>query len=206
MDERNSWDEQYRKKGEMWRGSAQLPFILTPGEKVLELGCGNGKTAAALLEKDVHVIGLDQSAPALVRCNLSVPSLSGRLVQGDLRGLPFREGCFDVIVCIHVLEHLSEEGRRTAIEEMIRLLRPGGRLLFQSFSVSDMRFGKGEELEERTFRRGDGISYHYFNDNEVETMFDAFTKVEMGHRSISKSYHGQDLVRDVIQAEFVKGV
>lgn len=204
MDEMNAWDEQYRRKKEMWRGRASLPFTFAPGEKVLELGCGNGKTAAALLAEGASVIGIDQSMQALVRCVLSVPALKGSLVQGDVRSIPFRDGCFDTVVCIHVLEHLAQEGRRTAVKEMFRLLRPGGRLLFQAFSISDMRYGKGEELEENTFRRGDGISYHYFDDDEVERTFDAFSMIKMGHRPMPKTYHGKDLVRDVIQAELVK--
>jgi ubiquinone/menaquinone biosynthesis C-methylase UbiE len=204
MDEMIAWDEQYRRKGEMWRGRAPLTFTFSPGERTLELGCGNGKTATALLDKGVIVIGIDHSIQALVQCGLSVPTLKGTLVQGDLRDLPFIDGCFDAVVCIHVLEHLTEEGRGTAIGDIFRILRPGGRLLFQAFSISDMRFGKGEELEERTYRRGDGISYHYFEDLEVELMFKAFHKVDMGHRSLRKSYHGQDIVRDVIRAEFVK--
>lgn len=204
MNEMKAWDDQYRKKRCMWRGRASFPFELTPGERVLELGCGNGKTAAALIAKDVTVIGFDHSEQALVQCARSVPSLNGTLFQGDVRSLPFQDGCFDVVVCIHVLEHLPEEGRRTAVEEMFRLIRPGGRLLFQAFSVSDMRYGKGEELEERTFRRGDGISYHYFEDGEVDMMFSSFIKVMLEHRTIPKTYHGQELVRDLIQAEFRK--
>ena len=46
------------------------------------------------------------------------------MVRGDLRGMPFATGSFDVIVCFHVMEHIHED--RAAFAEIARLLAPAG--------------------------------------------------------------------------------
>ncbi|MGB3943701.1 MAG: class I SAM-dependent methyltransferase, partial [Methanothrix sp.] len=60
-----AWDRQYREKGRIWRGApAKLPD-LPEGSRVLELGCGNGKTLAAMLRRSWRVAALDISTLAL---------------------------------------------------------------------------------------------------------------------------------------------
>ncbi|MCR3884207.1 MAG: class I SAM-dependent methyltransferase [Methanothrix sp.] len=61
-----AWDRQYQEKGRIWRGApAKLPE-LPAGSKVLELGCGNGKTLAAMLRRPWRIAALDLS-PLAVR-------------------------------------------------------------------------------------------------------------------------------------------
>ena len=50
-------------------------------------------------------------------------------VQADATDLPFESESFDLVVCLHVLEHIPED--RKAISEMYRVLRPGGRAVLQ---------------------------------------------------------------------------
>ncbi|OPY31863.1 MAG: hypothetical protein A4E32_01467 [Methanomassiliicoccales archaeon PtaU1.Bin124] len=163
MNEREAWEQQYHRKGGMWRGSSPLHFEVS-----------------------------------------RAASIGAEYVLADATGLPFREKCFDVVNCSHVLEHLDEEGRKIASREVLRVLRCGGRLELQAFSVRDMRCGVGEEVEMCTFRRGDGIQYHYFQDDEVKALFALMEMVRLEHRTLMKRYHGQGMVRDVVQAEFVK--
>ena len=60
-----AWDRQYREKGRIWRGApAKIPD-LPEGSRVLELGCGNGKTLAAMLRRSWRVAALDISTLAL---------------------------------------------------------------------------------------------------------------------------------------------
>lgn len=60
-----AWDREYREKGRVWRGApAKLPD-LPEGSRVLELGCGNGKTLAAMLRRPWRVAALDISTLAL---------------------------------------------------------------------------------------------------------------------------------------------
>jgi SAM-dependent methyltransferase len=54
---------------------------------------------------------------------------SNAMVQADITRLPFGEGSFDFVLCIHVLEHVPDD--RGAIAELHRVLRPGGRAVLQ---------------------------------------------------------------------------
>lgn len=51
------------------------------------------------------------------------------MVRGDATDLPFDDGSFDLLVCLHVLEHIEDD--RAAIREFFRVLAPGGRALIQ---------------------------------------------------------------------------
>lgn len=203
MDERAAWDEQYLRKGALWRGNATLHFQVSRGEKVLELGCGNGKSSMQMAAAGADVVCVDFSLPALQQC---AAGMGGRadIVHGDVLQLPFVPGSFDLVNCSHVLEHLMEEGRRNAALQAADVLKSGGRLEFQAFSVYDMRYGVGESVEEGSYRRGDGILYHYFADDEVEILFPKLRLARIQHRTIEKRYHGKAMVRDMVQAEFVK--
>ena len=49
----------------------------------------------------------------------------------------------------------------------------------RTFSVRDMRFGKGAEVERHTYRRGNGILYHYFEADELRTLLSSFEEIEL---------------------------
>jgi ubiquinone/menaquinone biosynthesis C-methylase UbiE len=57
------------------------------------------------------------------------------VAQADSLHLPYRAGSFDAAICIAVLHHLSSwERRRAGVVEMLRVLRPGGRLLVRRWT------------------------------------------------------------------------
>jgi SAM-dependent methyltransferase len=55
--------------------------------------------------------------------------MSGAMVQADITRLPFQSSCFDVILCLHVLEHVSNDTE--AMIELFRILKPGGWAIVQ---------------------------------------------------------------------------
>jgi SAM-dependent methyltransferase len=50
-------------------------------------------------------------------------------VQADITSMPFADNSFDYVICVHVLEHVPDD--RTAMREMVRVLRPGGTAVIQ---------------------------------------------------------------------------
>jgi SAM-dependent methyltransferase len=105
---------------------------LSPGGRVLDLGCGEGRQVHAFhLEDGVETIGLDADMPSLVKASAGLASLPPApgptlLMRGDAYRLPFADGAFDVVVCCEVLEHLPDVG--AALAEIDRVLKAGGRL------------------------------------------------------------------------------
>jgi SAM-dependent methyltransferase len=97
------------------------------GKAVLDAGCGVGYGTRLLAQHGPErLVGADISADALARG----PSDCAELVQADLRELPFETDSFDLVVCFEVIEHVEEHDR--VIDELRRVLRPGGTLLISS--------------------------------------------------------------------------
>lgn len=154
------FEEDYRARGRRWGGAVSLPS-LPSGSLVLECGCGNGKSLAAM--GAWHAVGIDIS-PSAVR-------LAPGSLLGDVRALPFSDAVFDAVFCRHVLGHLLLSDRFLGAAEMFRVLKPSGRVFFTGFSRGDFRYGKGELVEPHTFLRGDGIFTHYFDAASLREVF-----------------------------------
>jgi ubiquinone/menaquinone biosynthesis C-methylase UbiE len=176
-----------------------------PGSRVLELGCGSGKTAAWLAGRDLDLVAVDVSHAAL---RMNCPAKEGftryALAAADARQLPFRDGIFDRAFAVHILGHLDNHDRRRAAAELVRVVKHGGSIVFRGFSSRDFRFGKGDETEPGTFRRGNGIITHYFLDDEVPGLFPSLTPVSIEPGTWTMRVAGVDLPREEITAIFLK--
>ncbi len=197
------WDEEYSRKGRLFCGTVPAVPDFLPGPDVLELGCGNGRTLSALIHRGWKVTALDFSlrAVTLARQAAGTCPVPG-LVIADARTIPFRPSSFDAVFANHILGHATRSDRETIAHEIYRILRPGGNLYFNDFSTADFRFGRGHETEPGTFRKGNGISTHYFTIDEVIDLFSRFALVSVDSRDWVMRIRGRDLVRSEVTAVF----
>jgi len=200
----SAWDEDYRRRGDLWGGApAPLPD-LPAGAAVLEVGCGNGKTLAALTRHPWRVTAVDISPRAVSLARRRPGTTKAGLIVADAVFLPFRREVFDAVFLVHVAGHLPKTGRRSVASAVCRVLRPGGTAFFRAFSVEDMRAGKGAETEPQTFRRGGGIITHYFTETEVVELFAPLVPVSVRTHRWQMRVRGRDLPRAEVEAVFRK--
>jgi SAM-dependent methyltransferase len=97
-------------------------------EKVLDVGCAYGWGLASLRGKADELWGVDTDEAALRQARATYPEL--HLVHASVTRLPFADGTFDVVVFSEVIEHLRDGDKRRAVEEVHRVLKPRGLLVF----------------------------------------------------------------------------
>ncbi len=115
-------------------------------QRVLEVGIGTGLMALPLAKHGFHVDGVDLSEPMLQRLREKISGSGISLAVADATRLPFRTGSVEGAYLRHVL-HLIPDWR-TAVAEVIRVVRPGGRILV---SITDYT-GLYEEVQKRFLR------------------------------------------------------
>lgn len=163
--QREAWDRLYSSQGRPWRGVADVSWTgIAPGSRVLDLGCGNGKTAEALMDLGCSVTGADFSEGAVASCRRLLGHRA-EFVVADCRDLPFADGSFDAVAAFHVLEHIPAGDLGGAVSEILRVTVPGGRVCVRCFAEGDMRSG-GRKEDVRN-----GILYRYFSEDEIRGAF-----------------------------------
>jgi SAM-dependent methyltransferase len=103
-------------------------------ERGLDFGCGVGRLTRALSRRLAHVVGVDVSETMIRRARELNPELEGRVewvVNRDADLRLFADGSFSFVYSSIVLQHIPRPQSLTYVGEMMRLLKPGGLLVFQ---------------------------------------------------------------------------
>lgn len=108
---------------------------LRPGDRVLDLGCGQGRHAFEAYRRGAEVVAFDQNVGDLADVDTMFAAMAAegegapggaRTVRGDALAMPFADGHFDRVIASEIFEHIPDD--RRAIAEAVRVLRPGGTL------------------------------------------------------------------------------
>jgi ubiquinone/menaquinone biosynthesis C-methylase UbiE len=109
------------------------------GGTALDVGCGNGRHVELLAKHADRVVGVDASRGLLEIASDRAPS--AELLQGDAAGLPLEANCTDLAVYVATLHHLpTRELRLGSLDELARVLEPGGSGLVSAWSTAHDRF------------------------------------------------------------------
>ncbi|HEX9444303.1 MAG TPA: class I SAM-dependent methyltransferase [Candidatus Binatia bacterium] len=101
---------------------------LPTSERLLEIGCSSGYLTRHYRTRAKRMVGFDINPSALQAAAKRHPGVP--FVCGDVEHLPFREGSFDAIVMLEVIEHTASDS--AAIEEVRRTLKPQGALVLST--------------------------------------------------------------------------
>jgi len=106
--------------------------VSKPGECMLDLGCGTGTLTKMMAESDpgLQVVGLDADPETLKQAQKKLSSLDSHvdLHQGFAQQMPFSTDTFDILVSSLFFHHLTREQKIEVLKEILRVLKPGGRL------------------------------------------------------------------------------
>lgn len=196
-DQNLHWNRLYTGAGEVrdTQPSAFARFSaarLPRGTTMLELGCGAGVDARWFARRGCTVTATDFS-PIVVGRNQhhpdNPPDVTYRVVDSSAP-LPFPDGHFDAVYAHLSLHYFPRDTTLAIFEEIRRVLRPGGAVMFLCKSTADPLHGQGEELEPDMYLR-DGHVRHFFSDQLVhDCLADAFRDPLIDHGTTA--FHGRE--------------
>ena len=104
------------------------------GKAVLDLGCAGGFMAEAMTEKGAAVTGIDPASQAIDAARARARQV-GQAIRYDVgvgEALPYADAVFDAVVCVDVLEHVTDLDQ--VVREIARVLKPGGVFLYDTIN------------------------------------------------------------------------
>lgn len=143
-DPRERWDalgRHYDRQLWLERSAVAMAVDLLaprPKERCLDVGTGTGEVPrqlARLTKPPIEVVGIDSSPSMLARVGALPERWSVRL--GDVRALPLPVAAFDTVIAAFLLHLLDPVDLPTALAEIRRVLRPGGRLVTVTPAIPD---------------------------------------------------------------------
>jgi len=147
---------------------------------LLEIGAGAGNTAFPILTKNrnpklkIHACDFSKKAVEVMRAhesyNTDVMQADVWDVAGDELPPGLQEASVDVALMVFIFSALSPLQWKKAVENVHRVLKPGGEVCFRDYGRGDLaqvRFRKGRYLDENFYIRGDGTRVYFFEKDQL---------------------------------------
>lgn len=96
-------------------------------QKILDVGCGDGRISFEVFQKGAEVWGVDYSERAISFAKILSPNVNFEIC--DIKKMPFKPNFFDKIILIEVLEHIHPMEIPFVLRELNRVLKRGGQLV-----------------------------------------------------------------------------
>ena len=188
------WDDIFQRDGRIFLEPALvvIEFVQRLVEignlRVLDVGCGSGRHLVCMSNLGLQAFGMDnsQSGLRLAKQWLDEQGGTAGLVHADMRfPFPFRTASFDALISTQVIHHAHLATVQTTVQEISRVVRPGGHILI---SVP-ARVDDGEDFEEiepGTFiplsGSEKGLPHHIFTSEELPGLFASFETLDVSVR------------------------
>jgi len=165
---------------DLWPEMERFRSFVKPGDRVLDIGCGNGRAYQLFEGQAIEYEGVDVSGRLIAHARERVHDLLATFRVGSITKLPYDDGDFDTAICVAVLHHIpSREYRLAALREAARVLKTGGRLLMTNWDRWKPRYWK-EHLKAAAAKLVGKSPYDYK---------DIFIRWDRGGKQVDRYYH-----------------
>jgi len=186
-----------------------------PGQRVLDVGCGNGYVLSHFARNGAETTGIDLTRRAvdLSRRRFELEGLRGTFVQASAEQLPFEDSYFDLVVSVGVLHHTPRT--EVAVQEIYRVLKPGGRFLLMLYHRNSLVYRfvfplaralkpsvRGKSQEEMA-NRVDGVDNplgKVYSRAEMRELLRAFSEVDVRPECLEAAHFGKEWVGRLVPA------
>ena len=167
--------------------------------KILDLGCGAGRHVFFMGREGIVPDGIDYSEAGIQFTKESMneygmSNYAENMRVGSLTQLPYKDIFFEGVICYGVLYYLNTEEIHKAVDEMKRVLKPGGKILLVVRTTEDYRFDDrqlidgesntiiiSEENANRCANSENGMLMHFFEEEELRQLFSDFKTVNIDY-------------------------
>ena len=163
---------------------------------IIDLGCGSGNDTLYLVERGKKVIPCDYSQNAIQNIQNNFPEVERTECFDMTKGLPFDDNFTDLIISDLSMHYFTEEKTFEILEEIKRVLKPNGILLFRVNSVKDVNHGAGEgsEIERHLYETEDGRLKRFFDEEDLQKFFSAWEKLYLNEETMGRYRNGKSIV------------
>lgn len=176
--------------------------------QLLEIGCGTGANIWFLAREGYRAAGIDGSIVGIRRASerLAAEGLQADLRQGDLIALPFLADTFDLVFDIAVVQHNTRPHRTRIMQEVRRVLKPGGRMLATLIAAGSWGEGTQPEIEPGTYSsvsEGPGVgcgTIHFFQEQELPEHFEGFSVFSYERREYTRQNRTKHVASWIVTA------
>ena len=171
---------------------------------VLDCGAGGNCPPLALFsEFGYKTYGIELSDPQIEAANIfsKEHNLELNISKGDIRKLPFEDESISFIYSYNTIFHMKKEDITKAVNEIKRVLKPGGICLINFLSINDFDYGQGEKIGEGEFvqtERGEKVIHTYYDIEEGEKHFKDMNILFKENRILERLQDGKKIKQGYI--------
>lgn len=177
-----------------------LDFCLQKGapetKTILDCGAGGSMPPLGLFKSHgFNTTGIELDTKAIHEADLfsKEHGIDLNIQEGDMTALPFADDTFDFVYSYNSIFHMKKVEIAKSIQELKRVLKPGGLMFVNFLSVDDFRCGEGPDLGNHQYEQMDDepVIHSYFAHEEGDIYFTEMETLIKEQRIIHRIYEGE---------------
>jgi ubiquinone/menaquinone biosynthesis C-methylase UbiE len=173
-------------------------------KSVLDCGAGGNCPPLALFSQcgyKTYGIEISNSQIEMANTFSKEHNVDLNISKGDIRQLPFEDESISYIYSYNTIFHMKKEDIAKAVDEIKRVLKPGGLCFINFLSVNDCGYGQGEKVGEGEFlqnERNEKVIHTYYDIEEAEKHFKDMKILFKENRILERIYEGEKIKQGYI--------